>query len=136
MTNHFNRWGEDYGSNVHNVGEPLPWVNRVGVLKTFSENRIDSLQAHIVNYFQLSGLYELRIDFSDSSAGQVILNSLSISRNEWKGKYFNEIPISLTAVPKSGFSFSHWEGDIESSETNIEVISSDDLRVKAVFYEN
>tara|TARA_B100000787_G_C16192055_1_gene298149 strand:- start:459 stop:2747 length:2289 start_codon:yes stop_codon:yes gene_type:complete len=136
MGNHFDRWYEDYNSNHHNIGQPFPWRNRVEEIKTFAENRTDSLKAHIINYFQLSGSYGLQLDFSDISAGKVILNSLSISTNEWKGNYFNEIPILLTAVPNDGYSFSHWEGDIESSEKNIEVVSSDDLGVKAVFYKN
>lgn len=136
MANHFDRWREDYNSNVHNIGEPLPWRNSVGVIKRFAENRTAFIREHITNYFQLSGSYSLQIDFSDPSAGKVILNSLSISTNGWRGNYFNEIPILLTAVPNDGYSFSHWEGDIESSEKNIEVISSDDLGVKAVFYKN
>ena len=50
----------------------------------------------------------------------------------WSGTYFKGIPISLEAIAKDGYQFSHWEGT-DLKEPYIEFDSSDDIELNAVF---
>ena len=51
----------------------------------------------------------------------------------WKGIYFKDIPISLTAIPAAGYRFSHWEGDYNSTDSIITITSDADSNLKAHF---
>ena len=135
MIKHFNRWREDYNSNVHNIGQPTPWPNSVEIINTFAENRISFLRTHIENYFELTGSFELQITLNDPAAGKIILNSLSISSSNWKGIYFDGIQFHSQLFHIVGYRFSHWMGDINSQEPNIDLTSSYNLNIEAVFDE-
>lgn len=133
MDNHFNRWYGSYESNIFNVGGVIPWTDRVEVLKKFAQNRIRYLTDDIINNFQLTGTYKLEVNFSDYKHGRVLVNGRLISLNSWVGTYFNNIPITITAVPKEGYKFSHWEGIIQTTEEDAILQSSEDISITAVF---
>ncbi|GAF64989.1 hypothetical protein BTS2_1886 [Bacillus sp. TS-2] len=50
-----------------------------------------------------------------------------------KSFYDHNETISILATPESGWTFSHWTGDIQSSEARLDVTVTDDLTVGAVF---
>lgn len=125
MQKHVDRWSND--------NPPGPWVNSVSVIENFAENRIHSLRIHILNYFNLSGIFDLNVEVNEESRGRISVNSLLLSQKQWEGSYFNSVPITLTAMPNDGFRFSHWEGDIEAETSEIQIVSTDDIFVKAIF---
>lgn len=51
----------------------------------------------------------------------------------WVGEYFKNVPITLTAVPKEGYEFSHWSGVITSTERKISLSLNEDSYIKANF---
>ena len=133
MFNHFERWEGDYNSNVFNIGSPIPWENRVDSIRTYAELRSSLLMSHFVNYFQLEGTYAINISISDVDAGAVRVNELQINLPSWSGEYFQGIPVSIVAIPNVGWSFSHWEGDVQSSEKIIELNSTENVTISPVF---
>lgn len=133
MANHFNRWGDDYQSNIFNVGGVIPWVDRVEVLKNFAQNRVSTLNDNIIRNFQLTGTYKLEVKVSDDKHGKVVVNGLTISSNGWVGTYFNNIPLTLMAIPTEGYQFSHWEGGLQTTEASTILESSGDASILAVF---
>jgi hypothetical protein len=128
MENHFQRWGD--GKTVSD------WQWEVDRLRTFSDNRLPFLKSYIRNYFGINGLYQLNISINNNAGGSVELNSLQISIANWQGQYFNNIPISLTAVPNAGYVFSHWQGDIDETDNSIELSRSSNTNLEAVFIRN
>lgn len=77
---------------------------------------------------------------NESEMGHVRLNTLDINpelpgnsgEEAWSGQYFKDIPITLEAVAKEGYQFSHWK-EMDSEEGRVEVVPSQDLAVQAVF---
>ncbi|UOE93834.1 tetratricopeptide repeat protein [Alkalihalobacillus sp. LMS39] len=74
-----------------------------------------------------SNAYTLRV--SKTGEGEVIRSSLqaSFSHNE---------TVTLTASPKSGWTFSRWTGDIQSTNPRLQLNMNQDYQVRAVFIKN
>lgn len=125
MERHFQRWGD--GKTMSD------WQWQVEQLKSFGDNRVPTLRYHIRNYFGIQGIYELSVGINNISAGSVQLNSLRLTDASWQGVYFNDIPVSLTAVPKEGYVFSRWQGDIDDNRAEIELNRSTNTSIEAVF---
>jgi hypothetical protein len=125
MERHFQRWGD--GKTIDT------WQSAVDGLKNFSDNRLPFLKSYIRNYFGISGLYQLNIAINNTAGGSVELNSLQLTGANWQGQYFNNIPVSLTAVPNQGYVFSHWQGDIDQVDSTVELSRSSNTSLEAVF---
>ena len=65
--------------------------------------------------------------------GQIKLNSLTINNASWAGSYFENIPVTLTAVPKAGFRFSNWQGESTSNNSKIVLNLKANTTITAVF---
>ena len=125
MERHFQRWGDGKTVDV--------WQSAVSALRNFGNNRLSPLKGYIRNYFGISGMYQLNIAINNPTAGSVQLNSLQLSSATWQGQYFNNIPVSLTAVANQGYVFSHWQGDIDNTNNSVELSRSINTSLQAVF---
>ena len=77
---------------------------------------------------------------NDAASGEVKLNTLNLGAvDKWTGKYHKDYTLTLTAEPKSGCTFDHWEvdgvklaeGDTKSA--TISVTLTDPAIVRAVY---
>jgi len=132
---HINRW-----SSMGNSMEK--WHAYVNVMREFAEKRPGFVREHIIREFNLGGIIELSIAVNPTH-GHVKVNTIEINNktpgvadpSSWSGNYFKNIPITLVAVPKTGYRFSHWDG-VNSSVAENEVLtisSNSDLEISAVF---
>ena len=48
-------------------------------------------------------------------------------------RYFSDIPVTLTAIPAEGHTFTGWVGDAYSTDTTIEVLPRDVYAIQADF---
>lgn len=86
------------------------WKTDVQNLRSFAQKRPPHIWEHIQNEWQLHNPIPIQISLATSSgkAGQVKVNSLSISSN-WSGQYFPDFPLELEAQNSDKQKFSHWE---------------------------
>jgi hypothetical protein len=103
------------------------------VLRQFGRNRISYLVNDIVDTFQLTGTYKLEVNSSDDNHGRVAVNDIIIQSSGWVGTYFHNVPVSVTALPREGYEFSHWEGSLQGVEDSLILEASDDASLLAVF---
>ena len=61
---------------------------------------------------------------------------MKIQEQVWNGDYFEEVPITLKAVPEFGYAFSHWSGAINSSDEEITLDVNNDKFLEAHFVED
>lgn len=121
---HYTRWD----SNPNNA------QNNVDRLKTFAEKRMAVMKRDIKAEFDLPDFHNLTITNSDTSKGFVeINNNLNIQENSWKGDYFETVPITLTAIAKVGYEFSHWSGASASRKETIQLNLKNNITVTPNF---
>jgi hypothetical protein len=138
MRLHIQRW-QSMGNSIDQ------WHENVAFLREFALARPNIVRGHIMEEFQLSGVYELSLN-TDQNGGFVRVNSIDIlestpgveDASHWSGMYFQGVPITLTAVPNPGYEFSHWEGvgeDMRYWDT-ITISPDADIQVTAIFQNN
>lgn len=133
------RWGN---AQVSNPPRPVDEATRDALLAR-SDEHPDRQRDHIADYFSLTGETEVTVDVSDEAHGYVKLNTIDIlpatpgipeSPFPWQGTYFENVPITFTAVPYPGFAFTGWELDAEGdSAVYTESYAGSEVSVKAVF---
>jgi len=134
---HIRRWGNMGGSYD-------AWLANVQSMRDFANFRPFYQRQHIIEYFGLTGLFDLRIQ-TDPSQGYIRVNSIVILEgsvgisdpSNWSGIYFQNVPIEITAIPHDGYRFVGWGGldhlNVETNSPQITVSSSEDLKVVALF---
>jgi len=123
MSAHFNRWNGSMNS----------WNENVNYIKRFALERPQYLINHTLDYFNISSTYTLELEVNNSNFGAITLNSITPESYPWSGNYYNGIPVTLTAVPKPGYRFVGWEGDVNLDELSIRVPFNSNTLVKAIF---
>lgn len=118
------------------------WLENVDVMLDFAEHRPKHQFRHIYKYFDLNGIYELTVQTSNQLMGHVRVNSITINKetpgipqysNPWRGSYFKGVPIELEAIPKPGYTFTHWEGAVNATSPVIQITPTADIEVIACF---
>jgi len=98
------------------------WENWVQRMFTYADERPDYMRQHMMDHFDLGEQVTLAVDVSHSDEGHVQVNSIDILASlpgvgsdpySWSGIYFSDIPVRLTAHPREGYAFSHWESDAD-----------------------
>lgn len=108
----YERWG----------GDPDNALRFVDDMKDYADARPDFVKEHILSAYELPGLHPITITNNSTSFGFVMVNNnLEIKEATWTGDYFETVPVQLTAVAEAGYEFSHWSGDVESTDVTISV---------------
>jgi len=122
---HYNRW------SAPSMGG---WQNAVQTMRNFAMNRVPYVQSHINEKFVRAGIFEVTLSNSPASAGTIILNTIEVEGESWKGKYFENVPVSLTAKAFRGYKFSNWEvNGVAVLDQIIEINLKKATTIKAVY---
>ena len=121
---HNSRWGKN--------------LNEGTGMKEFAKKRPDNVRKHLRSHFKVGDDAKVTIYSSDSKAGYVQLNSLTLKKFPWSGTYFKNVPISIRAVARPGYKFVRWEkGDGgENTHAGISVKLTGTTSYTAVFEES
>ena len=122
MVYHNQRWGNTYSN----------WVNEVSIMRNFAYYRLTYLTLFFKSYFNISGQHKLTLN-QNTSEGNVLITDYKIESNDWVGNFFNDIPLELKAKPNPEYTFSHWSGDISSTENPLILNTSDNISISPIF---
>jgi len=93
------------------------------------------MRMHLMEKFNTGSIADLQVE--SKSGGHIILNeNVKIDTLIFEGKYFENIPVVVRAVPNYGFRFSHWEGaseNDEDAELVVELKKGRTTKLRAVF---
>ena len=137
INRHFDRWKNDPSVwfEINNVNTHINYY--INNMKIFARNRHSIAKNHIKEVFNLPNLHPITIINPALAKGTVqINNNLNINVNSWTGDYFETIPVKLTAIPNLGFEFSHWSGDITSTDQTIDFNPNEPIEIIANFSYN
>src|SRR5699024_947428 len=115
------------------------WHEVIGKKRLFAKERPQYLRQYIMDEFNIEDTITVDVE-NENDMGYVRLNTIDVNSElpgnttttTWSGTYFKDIPITVEAVAKDGYEFSHWEG-IDAQEQSVEIVPSNDLNVRAVF---
>lgn len=126
IPDHFNRYNEPIAF----------WGDQVNVMRNFGNQRPTRVKTHIKSVFNLPDYHELTIDNEDPTEGYVLINDrLNIEDTEWKGDYFEDVPIKVRAIARPGHVFSHWAGVLSSTEEELQFDLKNNILLIPVFNE-
>ncbi|MBP1592820.1 MAG: CotH kinase family protein, partial [Oscillospiraceae bacterium] len=76
------------------------------------------------------------ITIKSGNGGKIRINSITPdSASGWTGSYYPEAPVTLTAIPDEGHSFTGWGGDITGTDTTVTVTLKQAMTIEATFGE-
>ncbi len=94
------------------------WENTCNEVANYVQTRINHIYNHIYGKTRTNGTFDLTVLSQNLDYGHVRVNSIDINSDitrglemngrSWSGKYFRNISVPITAVPKRGYKFSHW----------------------------
>lgn len=119
------RWGGP-GSN-------WDWDAEVNNLLTYANSRPAYVWQHLTSHFDLSSPLTLSIESLETAAGSVVVNSVQVTTENWTGRYFAEIPVTVTAVPKTGYRFERWSGSSSATDSTLTVSMSEATLLTPIF---
>ena len=103
----------------------------------FFERRFEYIVPYMAEEFGLTGtLEEIVLEVSDPEGGTIQLNTTipDLSEGSWRGLYYTDYPVTVTAVPNDGYIFEGWSGDVASAENTVEAdVLAGGTCLKAIF---
>lgn len=134
MQEHINRW-----RGPENI---FRWEQEVESMRTFGRERPSAVRNHIISQFNLSGTVDINLNVNNPDGGYISIHSIDIKKGEpgipdkpwpWKGVYFKDIPVTIKAHTKEGYTFNGWIGH-DSDHPEITLRTSEDIvNLEALF---
>jgi hypothetical protein len=124
MPRHLERWNLKEGK----------WNYHVDIMKEFALNRPYHVRIHLMEMFNTGR--QIEVNASANEGGQILINDIvKVTGDGFTGKYFENYPIHLKAIPSFGYRFSHWEGiEIHDNlEATIQLNKEKAYNIRAVF---
>jgi hypothetical protein len=85
------------------------WAANVQELRDFALRRPDYVRQQLVERFGLNGTAELTVNPSPTESGSIAVNGMLIRSLPWRGVFFRDVPVEVTAVPNAAFDFAGWD---------------------------
>lgn len=108
----------------------------------WATNRPQEQIGLIKTQFNIAETFEVDLNVSDTKEGYIKINTIDVKGTTpgvdenpypWNGTYFKTIPVSIEAIAFPGFEFSHWSGDLNSTNPKVLVTPIADFQVQANF---
>ena len=134
MPYHLGKWHTTNVLNYKLYPETMSdWNNEIQKMKDFANNRLPYIRNNYVTKFNLSGTSNVNLSVSQPNTGQIKINSVTVTQPNWNGVYFNDIPITIEAIPAVGYKFVGWSGASTSSINKITLTLNKDVNLTANF---
>ena len=93
---HQNKWPES----------AVDWEYHIQVIRNFAQYRPEYMKQYLESFFDISNLTEA--GFYSTPGGKIKINTIVPESNSWIGEYYSDIPITVEAIPDTGFVFVGW----------------------------
>ena len=107
------------------------WETRKESIRNFLRSRPQEVRNQIRTYFGLSGQYTITLNVT--GFGHIEISTIPVQDFPWEGIYMNSIPISLKAIPASGYKFTGWDNPSLPDTFHVEINPTLDMSVTAFF---
>ncbi len=106
--------------------------SQVMTLKEFAEKRPEIIRDDIVERFELKGQSVVTLEVN--GPGKVQVNTIIPDKYPWTGVYFQDVPVTLRAVPNSGRHFKGWsDPNFQGDDSILITPPAEGFRITAIF---
>jgi len=132
MEEHVKRFGPEW--RVRNLYNGF-YTNQINTFKSFFDGRREKLAKALISYGIGRSTSELTVTVNNNEWGTVTINTIApeIPSTGWKGLYFNDCELVITAVPYDGYKFDGWSGLANGRRKTVRVKLSEASSIKAKF---
>ncbi|AQS54299.1 Internalin-A [Jeotgalibaca dankookensis] len=115
------------------------WEENINRKYLFAKERPEYIRNYMMEEFDIDDTVTVTVN-NETEAGYVRVNTLAIQSDlpgnarsdRWSGIYFKGIPITIEAVAKDGYEFSHWE-DHKEDVNELTITPEENINFEAVF---
>lgn len=102
MPRHLARWGttETY------------WNGQINGRIDFINARPAAARSQMVSEFNLVKQVDVTLNVMPAGAGIIKMNTIYPDTYPWTGVYFDGVPVTITAIPNPGYTFSEWKAPV------------------------
>ncbi|HOC33321.1 MAG TPA: CotH kinase family protein [Ruminococcus flavefaciens] len=132
MEEHVKRFGPEW--RVRNLYNGF-YTNQINTFRNFFDGRREKLAKALISYGLGRSTSELTVTVNNNEWGTVTINTIApeISSTGWKGLYFNDCELVITAIPYDGYEFDGWSGLANGRRKTVRVKLSEASSIKAKF---
>jgi hypothetical protein len=121
------------------------WPSMLGHARNwewYGRARPGPMRDHLRKHLSAGPDREVVLHVADPAGGHLRIDGLEVLPGTagvadepypWKGTYFGNVPITVTAVPAQGYRFVGWEEYPDTTRATIELLPSEDLSLTARF---
>jgi len=107
------------------------WEEAINVRRKFASLRPKFMRKYLMDYFSVGDTNKIVVN-SEGDLGEIYLNNVKVRLGQ-EATIFSGIDLELVAIPKVGYKFSRWEGDLSSFSNNLKILVEKDLNISAIF---
>lgn len=121
MPRNYERWGDTINSTVaaymgNLLAAHSSFINAI-------KPRTNNVRKHIKNEFLLTDTVGFALDVFPALAGKIQISTIKPPDYPWFGIYYEDVPVTLTAIANPGFLFSHWSANNFIDDTTLQTIT-------------
>ncbi len=144
MRRHIERWEDGHGwlwyeteiglIKTPGIADYNEWLDNVEDLRTFARARHDIVIEQMQEFYSKPGEFSIDFQIEPAFAGVIHYDQFGLISEDMEWLDIGGDSITIEAIPKPGFTFSHWEKNGSNlSEPTITQIFSGSTVLKAVF---
>lgn len=114
-------------------GSRADWEAGVEYLKFFARERLKRLWQYAMWELDVPAIHRLTLLPPRTGMGRVKVNTVMVASYPWNGSYFEDIPITLEAIPNWGFRFDRWSGNVNDTDDQIILRLKSDQSIAPIF---
>ncbi|MBK7632006.1 MAG: CotH kinase family protein [Ignavibacteriales bacterium] len=109
------------------------WEELIDMMRSFAVDRPVNIRGHFYTKFGITGSASLVISRNNPSWGKVFTAGVEVKENASTNVFFDNIPLTINALPMPGYRFVGWEGISNATTPEISVLLEHNSTLTALF---
>jgi CotH protein/lamin tail-like protein/Fn3 domain-containing protein len=115
-------------------GSCLNWEEKIEEMKVFLDERPEYFMKNFDIHLNSNlGTSIFSLSTYPPNSGGFQVNTITIDTSVWSGRYFQALPITITAVPKHGMKFIKWNHDSLGANPTITTTLPENIELEAIY---
>lgn len=109
------------------------WDENISIIYDFINKRPDYYLEFANIELNKPGIANLNLSTYPTNSGTFKVNTITVDKSQWSGRYFQTLPITITAVPNHGMKFVKWNHDSLGTNPTITTTLPESIELEAIY---